>query len=488
MTDASGSRGTLAALVWNYGGAAANVVIQLCYTAFTARTVLSSAYGAQATALAILQVLTLFANAGLTTCLLRSEVLTRSLLRAAWRIAAISGVLSCLVVQATTPLCAELWRLPLMEPLMRILGLQFLVLPSAAVATAALRRAGLARASVAAELGGQVAGLGTGVLLLAAGWNPYGLAAAFPAASAGTLALGRWRLARAGLVEGLRVPARSVIGLSGTFAGYGLLQTAALNSPLWLIARLLGPGAAGQFSRAALTVAIPLNLLCQSLHHAVTPTLARAHGRGLPLAGRSRDFLTAASALAFIPFGVAAGVGPAALGLLLGPGWETASSLVPLLALNAALYFLCSISYAIDEVRRAFGALLVSQAAVAVTVLVTVGAATRARDLALVPAAMALGPAVGHCLQLARWQRAGLVEAVQMVRVHLVHAGIGGSLFLAGRTGSAYGHSALGSTVWGLFAVLPVAGFWFALRRYVPVFTTAAERGLIARPALAGRS
>jgi O-antigen/teichoic acid export membrane protein len=221
----------------------------------------------------------------------------------------------------------------------------------------------------------------------------------------------------------------------------------------------------------------------------VTPTLARAHGQGLPLAGRSRDFLTAASALAFIPFGVAAGIGPSALGLLLGPGWETACGLVPLLALNAALYFLCSISYAIDEVRRAFSALLVSQTALAVTVLVGVGLATRvAHSLVLVPAAMALGPLAGHALQLVRWRRAGLIEPAAMLRVHLVHAVIGGSLFLAGRMGAGYGHSPLGATFWGSAAVVPVVGFWCVMRHYVPVFTTAVERGLVSRPAFAGRT
>ncbi|MFG2824440.1 oligosaccharide flippase family protein [Kitasatospora sp. NPDC048365] len=483
----SGSRTALAALAWNYGGAAVNTVLQLGYTAYTARVVLAGAYGAHATALALLQVLTLFSNAGLTTYLLRSEHLTRQLLRSAWRISAVCGVLSCLAVQATAALCASLWHLPLMEPLLRILGVQFLVLPSAAVATAALRRCGLARASVAADLGGQVTGLCTGSLLLALGWNPYGLAAAFPLASGCTLLVAAARLTRSDLPEGPHVPARSMIGLSGTFTGYGLLQTAAIQSPLWLTARVLGPAMAGQFSRASVTVGIPLNLLCQSLHHAVTPALAAAHGQGLPLGPRIRDMLSATSALAFVPFGVVAAIGPPALALLLGPGWESASALVPLMALNAALYFLCSIGYAIDEVRRELRGLFVVQVSVTVAVLCAVGAVTSLRSLTLVPAAMALGPAVGHALQLGRWHRAGLLELSGMLRIHLVHAVVGGSLYLAGRAGTTYGHSPLSRTVWGLLALLPVVAFWLALRRSVPVFTTATALGLIPWSARTGR-
>jgi O-antigen/teichoic acid export membrane protein len=473
------SRTALAALAWNYSGAAVNTALQLAYTAYTARTVPSSAYGAQATALSILQVLTLFSNAGLTTFLLRSEHLTRSLLRAAWRISGVTGLLSCLLVQVTAAPCASLWHLPPMEPLLRILGLQFLVLPSAAVVTAALRRSGLARAAVAADLGGQAAGLGTGALLLALGWNPYGLAAAFPLASVATLLIGGLRLARARIPEGPALRARSMIGLSGTFTGYGVVQTAAIQSPLWLTARLLGPAAAGQYARACVTIGLPLTMLCQGLHHAVTPVLAQAHGQGLSLASRVRDMLSVTSALAFIPFGIAAGIGPAALGLLLGPGWESASALVPLLALNASFYLLLSIGYAIDEVRRALRGLLVVQASVAVAVLLGVGAAASLRSLMLVPAAMAAGSALGHALQLARWHRAGLVRLPAVLRAHLVHAVIGGSFFAAGNVGARYGHGPLSSTLWGVSALLPVAGFWLALRQNVPAFMTATAHGLV---------
>jgi hypothetical protein len=197
--------------------------------------------------------------------------------------------------------------------------------------------------------------------------------------------------------------------------------------------------------------------------------------------------LSATSALAFIPFGMVAAIGPAALALLLGPGWESASAMVPLMALNAALYFLCSIGYAIDEVRCELRGLLIVQVSVTVSVLCSVGAAASMRSLTVIPAAMAVGPAVGHALQLSRWHRAGLVDLSAMLRVHLVHAAIGGSLFVAGHAGAQYGHSPLGATAWGLSAMLPVVAFWLAMRRSVPIFGTAAAHGLIPWPARTGR-
>jgi hypothetical protein len=97
----------------------------------------------------------------------------------------------------------------------------------------------------------------------------------------------------------------------------------------------------------------------------------------------------------------------------------------------------------------------------------------------LVPAAMAAGSALGHALQLASWHRAGLVRLPAVLRAHLVHALIGGSFFAAGHVGARYGHSPLGSTLWGLSALLPVAGFWLAQRRHVPAFMTATAHGLV---------
>jgi hypothetical protein len=75
-----------------------------------------------------------------------------------------------------------------------------------------------------------------------------------------------------------------------------------------------------------------------------------------------------------------------------------------------------------------------------------------------------------------------------MLRVHLVHAAVGGSLFLAGHLGAEYGDSPFRATVWASAAVVPVIGFWCAMRHYVPVFTTAVERGLVGRTASVGRT
>jgi hypothetical protein len=70
-----------------------------------------------------------------------------------------------------------------------------------------------------------------------------------------------------------------------------------------------------------------------------------------------------------------------------------------------------------------------------------------------------------------------------MLRVHLVHAAIGGALFLAGRTGAEYGDGPLRATFYGMLALLPVLAVTFSLRFYVPAFTTATERGLLPWPA-----
>ncbi|MFD0527462.1 oligosaccharide flippase family protein [Kitasatospora arboriphila] len=171
----------LAGLFWNYGGAAGSLAVQLLYTAYTGRTVTPHSFGTYATAVTVTQVLGYFANAGIHTHVLRCDLLTRQLSAAALRASWLSGLLLFLVAEASAPVAARLWHMPEVAPMLAVLALQFLVQPAALTTVAALRRTGRARAAVLAEVGGQIGASAVAAALLATGWNPMGLTAAYPA-------------------------------------------------------------------------------------------------------------------------------------------------------------------------------------------------------------------------------------------------------------------------------------------------------------------
>lgn len=479
-TEAPEARTTLVALVWNYGSAIIATALQICYTAYTARAVLPESFGAFAAAAAATTVLGYVAGAGLATYLLRAEDLTRQTVRTAYCVSLLSGALCCVVSQAVAPLAATLWGLPEVRPMVQLYGLYFLTQPASLVAVAALRRLDHARFCALTETGAQFIGMATGSVLLVVGWSPYGLVIAQVVTPTVTLAVAALRLARLPLADGPRVSAREMLGISGAFAGYGMIQMTAADVSLWAVTRFLGPAAAGQFSRASLAVGLPIAVLCQALRRAVMPSLARINGRGRALGTVVPDVLSVASAVAFVSFGALAGVGPAALYLLLGPGWDAAGAMVPVLAVGAPLLLLCQVSYAVDEIRRAMGSLLRTQLLVmAATVALVLLVVTARPSMVLIAAAASAAAGVGHLAQLLRWHRAGLCRLQAVVRPYAVHAIVGAALYGSGHLAAGFGAGPLSRVVHGLLGMVPVGLVCVLVRTRLPLYSAAASRGMV---------
>ncbi|MGW6360514.1 oligosaccharide flippase family protein [Streptomyces sp. NPDC055092] len=479
-TAAPEARTTMVALVWNYASAIVATALQLCYTAYTARVVLPESFGAFAAAAAATTVLGYVAGAGLATYLLRAEELTRRTIRTAYRVSLLSGVFCCVVSQAVAAPAAAVWGLPEIRPMVQLYGLYFLTQPASLVAIAALRRLDRARFCAVTETGAQFVGMAAGAVLLELGWSPYGLVISQVVTPTVALVVAAVRLARLPLADGPPVPAREMLRISGAFAGYGMIQMTAADVSLWAVTRFLGSAAGGQFSRASLAVSLPVVVLCQSLRRAVMPSLARINAEGRTLATVLPDVLSAASAAAFISFGALAGVGPAALELLLGPGWGPAGALVPVLALGAPLVLMCQISYAADEIRKAMGSLLRTQLLVLVaTVVLAALSMMVGHSMVLVAVAASVAAGAGHVEQLVRWHRTGVCPLSALVRPYLVHASVGAALYVSGRLAADYGTGPVSQVVHGLLGMVPVALACVALRRRLPLYSAAVSRGLV---------
>jgi O-antigen/teichoic acid export membrane protein len=472
------ARSALASLGWNYGGSMVVVLLQLGYTAYTGRTVAPGSFGAYAIALTTVQFLGYFANAGLSTCLLRAGHLTGPTVRAAVRLGATSSVVCFALVELTAPVCGTLWQMPGLTPLLQALGFQFLVQPGVSVAVATLRRVGRARAAVAAELLGQVAGMGLGAALLAHGRGPLSLAVAQPVAATVTLVVGAVALASQRLSPGPPVRARDLFASTSFLTGYSLVEFLTNSAPLWAVGRLLGPIGAGAYSRASLFTGLPVTFLAQGLSRTTTPMLAERHGRGLPL-NRAAEHAVSTASAAFVCFGAVAGIGPVALTVLLGPGWEAAAALVPVLTAAGAFGLLCSTGASIDQARGAPRALVGTQSTVVATTVCAITAAAATQSLALMAAAAATGQAAGHAVQLRRWHHIGLLHARVAVRIHLLHSAVGGALGGAAALGSGLARTPAASLVCGLTSMVPVVVACVVLRTRLPLYAAAVETGLL---------
>jgi O-antigen/teichoic acid export membrane protein len=473
------ARSALASLGWNYGGSVVAVLMQLFYTAYTGRAVAPQSFGAYAIALTTVQFLGYFANAGMATCLLRAEQLTGPLVRAATYLGVASGVVCFTLVELAAPICGSLWRMPGLTAMLQVLGAQFLLMPAVSVAVSTLRRVGRARAAVTAELAGQLGGMGLGVALLASGWGALSLAATRPVAVAVTLIAGAIPLALQRLPSGPPVRTRDLFASSSFLTGYSLMEFVTNSAPLWAVARLLGPGAAGAYSRASLFTGLPVTFLAQGLSRTAVPMLAERRGRKLSLNRGVHHAVCTASAAAFVCFGAVAGVGPVALSVLLGQGWGAAAALVPLLAVVAACGLLFSTGSAIDQARGAPRAVVAAQLTAMATMVCAVAAAAVVQSLALMAAAAAVGQAAGHVVQLRRWHRVGLLRAPVCLRIHLVHIAVGGALAGAGALGGGLMRSPAAGFACGLLCMVPVVLTCVLLRNRLPLYVAAVETGLL---------
>ncbi|MBC9726984.1 oligosaccharide flippase family protein [Streptomyces sp. TRM68367] len=483
MTSAPESaRRITSVLSWNYGGAALSVLLQLGYTAWTARAAPHTAFGSYAIALTLAQLPGLFATAGLATCVLRAEQLTRGLLRSALRLSLLTGVACWAVIEVAAPWCAAMWRMPEVTSLLRLLGCQYLAAPAGCVLVSALRRVGRPGRAAVAEFTGQAVGCTAAAVMLGRTGSPAALALAIPVAAFITLALAACGSAKLGLPHDPVPLAGSLLRLSGFLTCFALLRTVAGSGPLWMAGRLLGPGTAGLWSRAQLLSDVPLNVLVKGLNYAAVPLLAERRGHGLPLARPTQHLLYAASA-GFVAFGALAGAGPAALAVLLGPGWEGAAALVPAFAATGALQLLYAAGCSLDLARGSRRDLVRAQLVLLAVTGAGLAAAARWPDPLVFVAAGAAGLAVGHAVQLVRWHRMGAASARAVVHAHLTHLAAGGCLAAAG----GWGNTVLGGLPGAALAMAPVLLGCVLLRGRLPAYRAAAEIGLLRRPGRAKR-
>ncbi|MFF5013626.1 oligosaccharide flippase family protein [Streptomyces sp. NPDC001165] len=473
-----GASSVVISLGWNYAGAFAATLLQLGYAAWTGRVASAEAFGAYAIALTLTQLFGYFANAGLATHIMRTDQLSGSVVRSALRLGTASGVVVFTVLQVVAPWCGDLWQMPALPLMLRALGCQLLVQPATAVAMTALRRIGLVRTAVACELTAQAGGIAVGTTLMTCGWNPLGLAVTQPATAVLTLALGAFVIvARSPIPDGPEVRARDMIMPSSFLAGYSLLEFLTASAPMWAVGRLFGAGITGAYSRAGVVTGLTSQFLFQGLNSAVSPALAERRKQGLEGAPAVARTICSASAAALIGFGALAGLGPAALGLLLGTGWDRASELLPVLALGSAATLLCRSGMIVDQVRHATGALLVTQFAVTGATAAAICAAVARHSLFLLAVAVAVGQTAGHVVQVLGWHRNRLVHAAFVVRAHAVHGLVGLALGAAAMCG-AVGQPPATGLGRGLALMAPVVLVCVLVRRWIPVYEAIVAMGL----------
>jgi lipopolysaccharide exporter len=359
-------------LSWSALSTVALVVANLAYTATVSRLLDPAEFGLMAMANLVVLFGLHFARMGLASALVQKPDLTDEDIRAASTAGVLVGLACWGVMWLLAPAFGSLFHTPQVVPVLRGLGVSFLVMGWSMTGLGLLRRELRFRALSIISIGAYVVGylvIGVGLALLGAGvWSLVA------ATVASTLIQAVWQFAI------LRHPVRPVLRWRPyrTVCGYGtrlsvahVLDYLGGNLDTFTVARIASTAVLGQYTRAYYLVFQPLgNYLSAAVNSVAFAALSRVQEDPTRL---RRGYLGLTSLGTLLVFPLCAGMAVAApelVGAVLGQQWGAAVGLVPWFAVAAGCHVASQLSQSLAEAR----AELNRSIAVQVTYLLVLGA------------------------------------------------------------------------------------------------------------------
>lgn len=364
---------TVGGLAWTFAGAGGRAALQVIVLAVLARLLTPADFGIVTAALVVVNFSSIFSQLGVAPALVQRGSLSAAQISAATVSSLVLGVAFTAGLLAFAPPMARFFDMPSLEPILRLLSLVFVVRALSAVSEALLQRDLDFRRIARADL-----------ISYAVGYGLIGIVAA-------STGLGAWALALANLgqasVKGAmlvsaRPPswraafgwrdARALYRFGGGFTLARVGNYLALQGDNLVVARTLGAGALGIYSRAYQLMGMPANLVGQAVDRVLFPSLAtvRRDGRST-----ERPYLRGVAILgmATLPAGAALVVlGPELVTLVLGEAWLAAVAPLQFFAacllfrvgdrFNAALLRAAGVVYRRGLLQLAYAALVLTAA------------------------------------------------------------------------------------------------------------------------------
>lgn len=469
-------------LLWTYGAGAIGLLTQLGYTMITARMLPHTAFASFAVSQAMVTLFGYLALNAVGAAVARQVRLDADIVGSAWALVLVGGTVAAGVAAAIAPLWARSWHVPGAAPLILLSLPTILLAPATVLALALLRQRLRFRAAALAEAAGATTGIVVAGALVVrtqeAVFLPVSLLVATVVSGTAACVAGgvvprpRWHAAR--VAELLSFVRRiSVLNL-----GYAVL----LMAPQIVVSRGFGPLALAWFSRANMLVTLPQQQASAGLMKVLYPLFSRVRDDPGALRRAVTAVLVMASGAA-LPFGMLAGLAGPAVAILLGPGWEPAAAMVPVLCAWACAYLVMALASNIFEsggaLRRIWSTQVVTAVGLTAPILVLAVSDELTVHRALTVSALAV--VVAHAWQLRCFMAAGSLDLRRVLRAYSVHGLAGVLAFVVLRNTA----SVVGPWGWqleygalALVVATIVVAAWLP-RRWIPLWTTAGSLGLL---------
>ncbi|TSD11091.1 oligosaccharide flippase family protein [Curtobacterium sp. KBS0715] len=357
----SNGRRLMAGASWVYGLQLLTVVVQLAYAALTSRLAEPGVFGAYSVALSIAALVNLLGSGGLSQTAARAPDAERSSTRPLATYALLLGVAAALFTLATADLWSAFWGAPQASGAVRLLAASALVMPFLSLSTGLLRRQGVFRQMAIATFAANVVGMIVGAAAVLVFRSPESLAVSAIVGQWGTLLWAVTRL-RGGLLPGRLALRSDNVQFSTKLVAVSVFQYISGNAPRWSVSQFVGAGVLGAWNRADVLSTIPFSQLQNALMQVIYPEFRRYEVGKSAARAAWLDMLTLVAWLTLPVGAVIAGVGPEVVRLALGPGWELAGQILPLLAVLGAVQPLMILLAGALEAAALFKAIWLSEA------------------------------------------------------------------------------------------------------------------------------
>lgn len=455
---------------WTLGAQTAMTLLQFGYAAVTSRLVPDTGFGVYAVALSLLLLVNLFAQGGLGDAAARTPELHAGKLSFLVLVAIGLGILGGLLVVLLARPWALLWDAPDAVVPARVIGVIAFVAPLSGLLVGVQRRLGGFRVLAISMVATSVVGMVIGLVAVVVAPGPVTLLVSPVAASLLLVVVSLILTRRHWWAQPNAAAAQADLGFAWRVLGLTMLSYLSGNVSKWSVSRWVGTDALGQWNRADVLTAVPINQGASALNRSVYPELR--HDIGIQSRTRQAwtDYLLLTAWSCFPVAAILAGVAPFATAMLFGPGWELAATIAPLVAVQ---YGIVAVEAALASALQSVGRFrLLVPTALASVAVIAAGAVVTAVTGSWVVAIAALIAAslLRHLLQVVFTARSGALDGRSIARGYsfslAASAVLGGTtaLMSAGVLGRICPLAAIAGAVTLIAAA--VAGI--ALRRHLP--------------------
>ena len=335
------ARSTAVGVAWSGGTIIVTTLMQIVYSAVMARLLAPADFGLVAAALLSLRFVSYLSTLGIGSAVVQRDELSAAEGSAAFKLSSLLGLSTAAVALLGAPLLASIVRQPAATNVTRWMAVGLLIGAVSAVPEALLRRRMQFRGlSLLQVLSYAIGYLGVGITLAVRGWGVWSLVTASLAQGLIQL-IGLMLMSDLSLKGGLSLRASSKrAAFGGAVTVTGFLEFLQASIDTLAVGRWAGAAGLGQYSRATYMVGLPVEKASSATTRVLLSSLSRVQNEPVRF---GRAFSTASSLMAcvvLIPTAMIAVAAPAVVAVVLGPGWGTAASVLPVVSMAYALSLL----------------------------------------------------------------------------------------------------------------------------------------------------